>query len=138
MRPWLIGLGASEEDIDSNCHFIALIGEFPGSDSNGHRPPSKEQVHEFRPTLIRQLQQIGPELVVPVGNMAIREVIEEVGSRSLIQVIGQVFTINPFECLEGPVPVVALPHPSGRSTWPAAHPELTKQALGVLGDYLLL
>jgi len=60
-----------------------------------------------RPHLLRELEMLHPEVVAPVGGLAIKELL---GIRRLSEAVGE--TVR----REGIV-YVPLPHPSGASTW---------------------
>jgi uracil-DNA glycosylase len=60
-----------------------------------------------RPHLSREFELLRPEVVVPVGGLAVRELL---GIERLSEVVGE--TIR-----RDGVVYVPLPHPSGASTW---------------------
>lgn len=133
LRPWLYSIGWSEADITDYCRFYALMASFPGSDKGNHLKPSPQQILDHRPYLIEQFQDFQPELLVPVGAMAISELIP-VANITLTTVIGNAYQVNPFDCLRESIPAIPLPHPSGRSTWVNQHQDLVKKALSLLAS----
>jgi uracil-DNA glycosylase len=78
-----------------------------------------------RPHLLREFEILRPEVVVPVGGLAIRELL---GIVRLSEAVGETFRRDG-------VVYVPLPHPSGASTWlnvPENKSSLLR-ALAVLG-----
>jgi uracil-DNA glycosylase len=67
------------------------------------------------------IQDFGPDLVVPVGRLAINGIIPGASDRKLDEIIGRKYTLNPLISLKSPIPVIPLPHPSGRSSWVHTH-----------------
>jgi uracil-DNA glycosylase len=131
VRPWLYRLGVDDTTITEWFRFYALVGDFPGSDRGGHLRPSPEQIRQHQPTLIAAIQKFQPAIIVPVGGMAIAEVLPD-ATGNLSGIIGRTHETNPFGCLAGPIPTIPLPHPSGRSTWLHQHNHLFNQALTAL------
>lgn len=130
LHKWLIGIGLTDEEILKNCHFYALMAEFPGATKNGHLTPTHTHIELHRPILIEALQTVSPDIIVPVGKLAISEVLQQ--KTSLNEVIGKTFQINPFEALPKNIPCIPLSHPSGRSAWNHTHKLQVQQALKLL------
>ncbi len=64
-------------------------------------------IRNCRPHLSREFELLRPEVVVPVGGLAIRKLL---GAKRLSEAVGRTF--------EGDGMVyIPLPHPSGASTW---------------------
>jgi uracil-DNA glycosylase len=121
LYPWLYQLGMTQQWIEAHCHFYALTGEFPGAKKGSHLPPTATAIAAHLPNVTHELQKLAPTLVVPVGKLAIHSMLPEAPEK-LADIIGQEYFINPYVCLKKPVPIVPLPHPSGRSTWIHTHP----------------
>ena len=130
LYPWLSSIGMTDDEIAKYCHFYALVDAFPGAGKNGHLAPTKEQIAQFRPTLVKTLQSIQPDLIVPVGKLAIGEVLQR--TVSLSDVVGKQFSVNPFGCLQDEIVCVPLSHPSGRSAWNYLHKVQVEDALRLL------
>lgn len=128
---WLHKIGLNDDDIQRHCHFYALTDTFPGAGKGGHLPPAKAQIALHRPVLKKALATIRPDVIVPVGKMAISEITKEKNA-VLEKYIGTKFTINPFEALPHKITCLHLPHPSGRSAWNHMHKELVERALELL------
>jgi uracil-DNA glycosylase len=73
-----------------------------------------------------------PELIIPVGKLAIEQFLP--GKALLSDVVGQQFRATAFGHTAD---LIALPHPSGASTWIHRPPgkELTAKALQLIGDH---
>lgn len=130
LHKWLHDIGFSDEEITNNCHFYALMGEFPGATKSGHLAPTLAQIELHRPALVEAIQIIQPEIIVPVGKMAISEVLQI--NASLADVIGEEFQVNPFGALAISIPCIPLSHPSGRSAWNHMHKSQVQKALNLL------
>lgn len=130
LHPWLSSIGFTDEEIKTHCHFYALIDTFPGADKNGHLAPTKEQIAQYRPTLEKTLRDTQPDLIVPVGKLAISEVLQR--TVTLGDVVGRQFSVNPFGCLKDEIVCIPLSHPSGRSAWNYLHKEQVEDALRLL------
>lgn len=131
LHKWLHSIGINDEKITNYCHFYALTDTFPGATKAGHTPPTKEQIAAYQPTLEEAIRSLNPDIIVPVGKMAIHTITNK-KDVLLEETIGQVFTINPFNVLENPIVCISLSHPSGRSSWNHTHKELVEQALQLL------
>lgn len=131
LHVWLRKVGFSDEDIKNSCHFYALVGAFPGANKSGHLPPTKAQIALHRPFLQDALANIHPDIIVPVGKLAISELTGEKNA-VLEKYIGTTLSINPFAALPGQITCIPLPHPSGRSAWNHLHKPLVEQALALL------
>ena len=83
---------------------------------------------------MQALQEFQPQVIVPVGSMAIAEVLPHVPGK-LTDIIGQTYRVNPFDCMPGAVTAVPLPHPSGRSTWINQHRDQVRAGLDLLRRY---
>ena len=101
---WFERVGLSREEV----YLSALCRCFPGkARGGGDRTPSRAMIRNCRPHLLRELELLRPEVVVPVGGLAIKELL---GITRLSEAVGE--TIR----RDGLV-YVPLPHPSGASTW---------------------
>lgn len=121
---WFASIGVSEELFRSRAYMAAVIRCFPGKipQKSGDRRPSGEEIQHCRPFFETELALLEPELVVPVGRMAIdlfapgRRLDEVVGEAFAASLHGHRFTCAP------------LPHPSGLSRW--IQTEAGKAAIG--------
>jgi uracil-DNA glycosylase len=80
----------------------------------------------------REIELLRPELVIPVGKLAIAGVIPD--AESLADVVGKKLR---RELFGHEADVIPLPHPSGASTWFKMEPglTLTAKALRLLGRH---
>jgi uracil-DNA glycosylase len=123
--------GFDEEVFRANIYMAAVCRCFPGKHpkGSGDRVPDEEEIANCRPWLNREIALLRPKLVVPVGKLAIGQFIE---ADKLSEVIGRRIQLE----REGvKFDLIALPHPSGASTWHRTEPgkTLLKRALGLLG-----
>lgn len=130
LHPWLSSIGITDDEIKKHCHFHALVDTFPGADKSGHLAPTKAQIARYHPILVNTLQSVQPDLIVPVGKLAIGEVLQR--TVSLSEVVGRQFSVNPFDCLPDEIVCIPLSHPSGRSAWNYLHKEQVEDALRLL------
>lgn len=114
-------LGIDEATFRERVYMAAVARCFPGkAPGGGDRRPDAVETENCRPWLEREVAILRPELVVAVGTMAIEQVL---GLKSpLAEVVG---TIREARWLGHDVEVVALPHPSGASTWHKMEPGKT-------------
>lgn len=111
-------LGADEARMRRALYFAAVARCFPGkAKSGGDRKPDAVEVEACRPWVRAEVALLRPRLVLPVGALAIAEVLGHEGP--LKDVIGGVRRAT-FHGVE--VDVIALPHPSGASTWHRTEP----------------
>ncbi len=131
LHSWLRQIGLNDSDIREHCSFYALVEAFPGSTKHGHLVPQSLQVLAHRPFLIKTLRHINPEIIVPVGKLAISELLEQ-KHIALDEIIGNKVSLNPLNALGHDIICIPFSHPSGRSTWNARHPEKVQAMLALL------
>ena len=124
---WFHGaLGWSEDEVRDRIYFAAVCRCFPGKRSEGgDRVPSPEEIGRCASWLEREVELLRPELVLPVGKLAISRFL---GERPLAGTIGKLF---PITFHDHSLDCIPLPHPSGASPWHRMEPgmSLLKQAL---------
>lgn len=104
LMDWFEKAGLSREDI----YLSALCRCFPGkARGGGDLVPSRAMLRNCRPHLLREFELLRPAVVVPVGGLAIRELL---GTTRLSEAVGETVTHDGLV-------YVPLPHPSGASTW---------------------
>jgi len=126
-------LGAREEVVRARVYMAAVVRCFPGKASGGgDRVPSVEEIEACRPFLAREIAALRPKLVIPVGRLAIAEVLGR--AEPIAAVVGRKVRAH-FHGLE--VDVICLPHPSGASTWFKREPgrTLLERALVTLAGH---
>lgn len=129
-------LGASEEEVRARVYMAAVVRAFPGkTTSGGDRVPSRQEILASRGFIERELAVLRPRLVIPVGKLAIGQVLGgEGGAPPLAEVVGRSFRVR-YHGVD--TDVVCLPHPSGASTWTKTEPgrSLTERALALLARH---
>ena len=92
---------------------------FPGKakSGGGDRVPSELEIERCSKHLARELQLLTPRLVIPVGKLAIAQLVPSAGQ--LVDIVG---TRQRVERAGTVFDVIALPHPSGASTWHRREP----------------
>lgn len=126
---WFEPLGLDEAGFRAAIYMAAVCRCFPGKNpSGGDRVPSPDEMARCRPWLEREIELLCPELIIPVGRVAIEQFLPP---RPLVEQIGRVSSI-----IDGKrrIDVIPLPHPSGASTWPRIEPgkSLTRAALELI------
>ena len=125
--------GAGEEDVRARVYMAAVVRCFPGkAKGGGDRVPSVEEILACRPFLEREIAALRPRLILPVGRLAIAEVLGR--QEPIAAVVGRPLRVH-FHGLEADV--ICLPHPSGASTWFKLEPgkALLERALGLLASH---
>ncbi|MFL5785504.1 MAG: uracil-DNA glycosylase family protein [Bacteriovoracaceae bacterium] len=122
-----------EEELRSLIYFAAVARCFPGKHPSGQgdREPNKNEIENCRKYLEREVELLKPDIIIPVGKLAIREVLALPKSFSLEDVIGKRF----YQTYHGhPSVFIPLPHPSGISRWHKIAPgkNLLEEALALL------
>jgi uracil-DNA glycosylase len=134
MFGWFEQLGLSEAGFRERVYMAAVCRCFPGKapKGGGDRVPSPAEVARCSRHMVREVQLLRPQLVIPVGKLAIAQLAPEInqlteiiGSRRRAQLGGIDFD------------VIALPHPSGASTWHRMEPgkALLAKALAEIGRH---
>ena len=112
--------GMSEAQFRSLIYMAAVCRCFPGKKSTGgDRVPSPDEVEKCSTWLKREVEILQPELIIPVGKLAIGQFIPVeklesiIGRKMTVTYAGQTFDLIP------------LPHPSGASPWHRIEPGRT-------------
>jgi uracil-DNA glycosylase len=118
---WFNGaLGWTEDEVRDRIYFAAVCRCFPGKrPEGGDRVPAPDEIANCSAWLEREFQLLQPELVLPVGKLAIGQFL---GERPLVETIGKKFTITYRGHVADCIP---LPHPSGASPWHRMEPGKT-------------
>jgi uracil-DNA glycosylase len=127
-------LGWSEDETRNRIYFAAVCRCFPGKrPEGGDRVPAPEEIANCARWLEQEFVLLQPELVLPVGKLAIAQFLPE-PLPPLTEIIGRQFTI---ERGGRQVDVIPLPHPSGASPWHRMEPGLTllQQALALVAAH---
>ena len=130
---WFDSIGVDEETFRSRAYLAAVCRCFPGkAASGGDRVPNPGEIERCERWLRRELDLLEPELVIPVGKLAISRFLPE--AASLEDVIGKKTRGRAFG---HEFDLIPLPHPSGASTWWKLEPgkTLTARALRALARH---
>ena len=112
--------GLNEASFRNGIYMAAVCRCFPGKkETGGDRVPSREEIANCSNWLDKEIDILNPELVIPVGKLAIEQFLAE---GRLDQCIGKQFRVryhkNSFD-------LIPLPHPSGASPWHRMEPGKT-------------
>ncbi len=124
---WLAQAGFKEDEFRKDQYITAITKCYPGKGkSRGDRVPTAAERELCLPFLAREVELVQPELIIPVGGVAIRHFL---GKMKLDDAIGQVYHKDGRS-------IIPLPHPSGANIW-LNRPKsklLLQQALLLLSD----
>jgi uracil-DNA glycosylase len=126
-------LGVDEETVRQKIYMAAVARCFPGkAKGGGDRKPDPKEIHACRSFLEREVSILKPELVIPVGTLAITQVMGHAGP--LVEVIGMKHRVDYHGVQMDAIP---LPHPSGASTWHRVEPgkSLLQKALKLIAEH---
>ncbi len=128
---WFSSIGVSEEEFRSLIYMAAVCRCFPGKNpKGGDRVPDEHEIANCSRWLDRELKLLQPKVVIPVGKLAISQFVE---LNTLAEVVGKKLRGE----REGVrFDIIALPHPSGASTWHRKEPgrTLLASALKLIKD----
>jgi uracil-DNA glycosylase len=113
-------LGWSEDDVRDRIYFAAVCRCFPGKrPEGGDRVPAPDEIAACAHWLEREFSLLQPELVIPVGKLALLQFLPPA---PLQDVIGKSYRItyrgHAADC-------IPLPHPSGASPWHRMEPGIS-------------
>jgi len=106
---WLASAGWKEDLFRATQYLTAVTKCFPGKGSGGKgdRVPTRAEQKMCAPFLEQEIRLVRPEIVVPVGGLAVQRFL---GRLKLADVVGKVYQRDQGW-------IVPLPHPSGASLW---------------------
>ncbi len=133
LRSWFRPYGLDDEQrFRAVFAMTAVMKCFPGRDpgARGDRRPGRGQLARCAPWTERQIALLDPDVIIPVGSMAIAATL---APARLGDVIGRRFR-------HGDRDIVPLPHPSGASAWvnDAGNRALVETAVGLIAGSLHL
>jgi uracil-DNA glycosylase len=118
---WFATLGMTEDEFRSRVYMAAVCRCFPGkAPSGGDRVPDADEIERCGRHLTAEVKILRPRLVLPVGKLAIAQLLPDTDKLAAIVGTQQRVTLAGVE-----VDVIALPHPSGASTWHRTEPGKT-------------
>lgn len=131
---WLELAGVDEPAIRREVYIAAMTRCYPGPSPSGRgdRVPSIHERELCSDWLESELRIIRPALLIPVGRLAIDRFL---GAGKLDEVVGKRHVVRH---VGGESVAIALPHPSGASSWvnEPGHRALLELSLGLLGEEL--
>jgi uracil-DNA glycosylase len=118
---WFHGaLGWTEDETRARVYFAAVCRCFPGKNpAGGDRVPAPDEIANCSFWLDREFELLRPELVLPVGRLAIAQFLPPA---PLAGLIGKSFRVARAGRTADCIP---LPHPSGASPWHRMEPGKT-------------
>lgn len=112
--------GITEEQFRASVYMAAVARCFPGkTKAGGDRVPDPGEIATCSEWLRAEFEILQPELVIPIGKLAISQFLPEA---PLSETIGKSFRVERFGCT---FDVIPLPHPSGASPWHRIEPGKT-------------
>lgn len=129
MFKWFTSIGIEEEQFRRRVYMAAVCRCFPGKNPRGgDRVPSPLEIENCAPWMEREIELLRPELIIPVGRLAIERFLPPA---PLVETIGRV---HHWKHGARSIDLIPLPHPSGASTWYKMKPgqQLTAQALELI------
>jgi uracil-DNA glycosylase len=126
-------LGVPEDVWRSRVYMSAVARCFPGkARGGGDRKPDPTEIARCRTHLEREVEILGPKLILPVGTLAIEQVLGHKGP--LAEVVGKTVRARFHGVIAD---ILCLPHPSGASTWHKTEPgiSLLAKALDLLAAH---
>jgi uracil-DNA glycosylase len=113
--------GIDEDTFRRGIYITAVARCFPGKASGGgDRRPDAAEIARCRHFISDEVDILRPQLVIPVGGLAIEQVLGHKGP--LVDIIGGQRRTT-FHGVA--TDVICLPHPSGASTWHRVEPGVT-------------
>jgi uracil-DNA glycosylase len=126
-------LDIDEDQFRQTVYMSAVCRCFPGKNLNGgDRVPSSEEISLCSRWLSAELLILRPRLVLTVGKLALAQFLDVLPP--LTEIVGHSVRM---EKLGISFDLIALPHPSGASSWHRIEPgkTLTKKALGLIREH---
>lgn len=132
MFKWFASLGMPEAPFRERVYMAAVCRCFPGKNpKGGDRVPDKQEIAACSTWLAAELDILRPELILPVGKLAISQLMPV---KKMKDVVGVSHRVS----LHGhDIDAIPLPHPSGASTWHRTQPgkTLLADALGLIAAH---
>ena len=129
---WFETIGVDENRFRHRIYMSAVCRCFPGKKPRGgDRVPDADEIERCAKWLDGEIDILRPELIIPVGKLAIGRFLT---FKTLREVIGQQHQIVRHEKT---IDLIPLPHPSGASTWHVTEPgkTLLRDALALISQH---
>jgi uracil-DNA glycosylase len=128
---WLSAANIDEDWFRTTQTMTSVTKCYPGraNSGNGDRVPSRAEQKLCRPYLDQEIALINPELIIPVGRLAISIFYSQ--KLPLNQIVGTQTQLDGRW-------IVPLPHPSGASRWhqTEANRTLVRQAVELIREHV--
>lgn len=112
--------GLTEEQFRKSIYMAAVCRCFPGKNEHGgDRVPDLDEIRNCSAWLKTEIEILQPELVIPVGKLAISQFLPH---QKLDDIIGKQFKVR---WNNASFDLIPLPHPSGASPWHRIEPGRT-------------
>jgi len=112
--------GVDEKQFRSSVYMAAVCRCYPGKNpKGGDRVPDETEIGNCAAWLKAEIEINRPRLILAVGKLAIKQFVD---CEKLNEVVGR---LVPLRLHGQAVDLVALPHPSGASTWHRMEPGKT-------------
>jgi len=132
---WLARAGIDEATAREIIYISAVTRCFPGPHPSGRgdRVPNRHEQASCADWLETELRIVQPEVLIPVGRLAMERFLPDI---PLSELIG---TMRTVEHGGGHSLVIPLPHPSGASSWihESGNKVLLEKAIDLIGRALL-
>ena len=130
MFKWFLSIGLNEQRFRENVYMAAVCRCYPGKNisGSGDRVPSEIEIKKCSNWLNQEIDYLKPNLIIPVGKIAISQFLT---FEKLNDVVGKKIKLKRNN---SSIDIVALPHPSGLSTWYKKDPgkKLLTDALNII------
>jgi uracil-DNA glycosylase len=133
---WLARAGIDETRAREIIYISAVTRCYPGPHPSGRgdRVPTRHEQASCADWLETELRIVRPEVLIPVGRLAIERFLPDI---PLSELIG---TKRIVEHAGGHSVVIPLPHPSGASSWihESSNRVLLEKAIALIGEAMLV
>ena len=132
---WLARAGLDEATAREIIYISAVTRCYPGAHPSGRgdRVPNRHEQASCADWLENELRIVRPEVLIPVGRLAIERFLPDI---PLSELIGTKRTV---EHAGGRSVVIPLPHPSGASSWvhESGNKALLERAIALIGETVM-
>jgi uracil-DNA glycosylase len=117
---WFASIGMDEAGFRRRVYMAAVCRCFPGKHpKGGDRVPSRLEIRQCRSWLEREIELLQPQLLLPVGKLAMAQFMPV---NKLTDLIGRQHRVS---AADQEIDLIPLPHPSGASPWHRTEPGKT-------------
>ena len=137
LNSWLYSVEITQEQIEENFLYTALVDYFPGAKNGTHLVPTEKEIKKERKRLAKTIYDFKPDVVITIGKLSLSHCLQK-EVNLLDKFIGKTFNVNPYGLYNKELLIIPFPHPSGASTWykKTNNKELLNMALSLLKENL--